>query len=146
MIVTKLYLIGALKNPDVPEIANELEDNLKIEIFTDWFSPGPEADDRWRDYCKARGWTYTQALQRPAATHVFEFDKSHIDSSDGGILILPAGKSCALELGYILGQGKPGWVLLDDPERWEVMWQFATGITDDKIQLMRMIHDHFKLG
>jgi hypothetical protein len=40
---------------------------------------------------------------------------------------MPAGKSGHLELGYMLGQGKRGYVLFDkEPERWDIMYQFAT--------------------
>ena len=70
-----------------------------------------------------------EALQGLAAQHIFAFDKRHIDRSDVGVLVLPAGKSGHLELGYMLGQGKQGYVLVDkDPERIDVMYQFATGI------------------
>jgi nucleoside 2-deoxyribosyltransferase len=41
---------------------------------------------------------------------------------------MPAGKSGHLELGYVSGKGKPTYVLFDhEPERWDVMYQFATG-------------------
>jgi len=44
---------------------------------------------------------------------------------DGAVLVYPAGRSCGIEFGYIVGRGKPGWVLLDSPDRWDVMVQFA---------------------
>ena len=44
-------------------------------------------------------------------------------------MIRPAGKSCHLELGYLLGRGKRGYILLDkEPERWDIMYRFATGV------------------
>ena len=124
----QIYIIGSLRNEKIPHIAKELR-KLCFIVFDDWFSPGPEADEFWRKYEQVRGSTYKQALSNFAATHVFEFDKHHIDQSDIGVLIMPAGKSGHLELGYMIGQGKPGFIYFEEePERWDVMHQFATHI------------------
>lgn len=121
-----IYIIGSLRNPGIPELANTLESKLGCEAFCSWFSPGPRADDHWKEYAVARGWSYKQALQEYAATHVFEFDKYHIDRADIGVLVMPAGKSGHLELGYMIGQGKPCFYLMEeDTERWDVMLQFC---------------------
>ena len=125
----KLYLIGSLRNPAVPVLAAKIRE-LGIDCFDDWMAAGPEADDYWRDYEKARGHNYAQAMQGHAARHVFEYDRSHLDSSEVGVLMLPAGKSGHLELGYLIGQGKPGYILMPegDGERWDVMYGFASRI------------------
>ena len=120
-----VYLIGSLRNKNIPVMANKIRE-LGFEVFDDWFSPGPEADEFWRKYEKIRGSSYKQALSNWAGKHVFEFDKFHIDRSDIGILYMPGGKSAHLELGYMIGQGKKCIVLFDEePERWDVMYQFA---------------------
>jgi nucleoside 2-deoxyribosyltransferase len=130
-----IYIIGSLKNKNIPYIANEIRE-LGFEVFDDWFSPGPNADDHWRDYEKARSHTYKEALQGWAGKHVFEFDKFHIDRSDIGILIMPAGKSGHLELGYMIGQGKTCFILFEEePERYDVMYQFANDVFFDKNEL-----------
>ena len=124
----QIYLIGSLKNKNIPIIGNKLR-ALGYEVFDDWFSPGPEADDFWRKFEKTRGSTYKQALSNPAGKHIFEFDKEHIDESDIGILIMPAGKSGHLELGYMIGQGKKCYILFEEePERWDIMYQFANDV------------------
>ena len=123
-----IYLIGSLRNEKIPHIANKIRE-LGFEVFDDWFSPGPEADEYWRKYEKVRGSSYKEALSNWAGKHVFEFDKFHIDRASIGVLYMPAGKSAHLELGYMLGQGKRGYILFDEePERWDVMYQFATGV------------------
>jgi nucleoside 2-deoxyribosyltransferase len=120
-----IYLMGSLRNEKVPYMANKLRE-LGFEVFDDWFSPGPEADDFWRKYEKARGSTYKEALNNWAGKHVFEFDHYHLDRSDIGVLYMPAGKSCHLEIGYLIGKGKPAFILFDkEPERWDVMYQFV---------------------
>ena len=121
----RVYLIGSLRNPAIPTIAARLRD-VGVEVFDDWFAAGPDADDIWRDYEKARGRTYTQALEDGwHASHVWEFDKGHLDSADAGVLVLPCGRSGHLELGYLIGQKKPGYILLDNPDRWDIMYLFA---------------------
>ncbi len=123
-----MYLIGSLRNPEVNRIAAAIRE-LGYEVFDDWTAAGPTADDSWRDYEKQRGHTYPQALQGFAAKHVFAFDKFHLDRANIAVLLMPAGKSGHLELGYFLGTGKPGYVLFDqEPERFDVMYQFATGV------------------
>lgn len=119
-----VYLIGSLRNPDIPTFANEVR-KLGFEVFDDWFAPGPEADDMWRNYETERGRSYEEALMGYAAQHVYAFDKYHIDRCDIGLLIMPAGKSGHLELGYMIGCGKPCFVLMDNPDRWDVMYQFV---------------------
>jgi hypothetical protein len=122
-----LYLIGSLRNPGLPEIAKKLR-SAGYDVFDDWFAAGPHADDCWRDYEKNRGHSYADALKGYVARHVFEFDLTHLKDKDGAVLAMPAGKSAHLELGWVLGQGKPGFILLDSPDRWDVMLQLATGV------------------
>jgi len=134
-----IYLIGSLKNAQISYLAKEIRE-LGFEVFDDWFSPGPRADDHWRDYEIARGHTYKQALQGWAGKHIFEFDKFHIDRSDIGILVMPAGKSGHLELGYMIGQGKLCYILFDqEPERYDVMYQFAKDVFFDKQELFDIL-------
>jgi hypothetical protein len=124
-----IYLIGSLRNPEVPKVANKLRD-AGLEVFDDWYSAGPEADDKWRDYEKGRGRSYMEALAGAAAKNVFQFDKRNLERATSVILVLPAGKSGHLELGWSLGRGVRGYILLDSPERWDVMYQFADLVTD----------------
>lgn len=122
-----IYLIGSLRNPKIPDIARILRSDGHL-VFDDWFAAGPTADDCWRDYEKRRGHSYLEALSGIAARHVFSFDLEHLTRAQAVVLVLPAGKSGHLELGWALGQGKKGYVLLDDPDRWDIMYQFATGV------------------
>lgn len=41
----KVYVIGSLRNPRIPEIANELREKLGCEVFDDWHAAGPHGDD-----------------------------------------------------------------------------------------------------
>ena len=140
-----LYIIGSLRNrEEVIRISNEIR-VLGYEAFDDWLSPGPEADDKWKEYEESRGRTYREALGGWAAVHVFEFDLYHLNRCDGAVLILPAGKSCHLEAGYIAAT-KPLFILMDDPSRWDVMYQFATGIAFSLDELKDMIINERNMG
>jgi hypothetical protein len=125
--MASIYLIGSLRNPEVVNVANNLR-AAGHDVFDSWFSASPTADDAWRDHSKAKGQDYKTALQDYAAKHVYNFDKSHLDRCEMAVLALPAGKSGHLELGYVIGCGKPGYIILDNPERWDVMYQFATDV------------------
>ena len=130
-----IYLIGSLRNPEVPRLGNYLRE-IGFDVFDDWFAAGEIADDRWQAYETARGRSYDTALRGYAARHIFAFDMTHITRCDIGVLYLPAGKSGHLELGYIVGAGKPGYILADkEPERWDCMYQFATDLFFDKKEL-----------
>lgn len=122
-----IYLIGSLRNSEIGNVGNKLRE-AGHEVFDDWFAASEDADDAWRDYSKSKGQDYKTALGDYAAKHVYSFDKFHLDRNEMAVLVLPAGKSAHLELGYIIGCGKPGYIILDNPERWDVMYQFASGV------------------
>lgn len=138
--MSSIYLIGSLRNPEVPKLAQLLRADGH-NVFDDWYAAGPEADDKWREYEMARGRSYTDALNYGhAARHVFEYDRSHLDRCEVGVLLLPAGRSGHLELGYMLGQGKPGYILLDgEYDRWDVMYKFATAVFENGLDLMEAL-------
>jgi len=124
-----IYLIGSLRNPQIPIIANQLREALSVEVFDDWYAAGPEADDKWKEYEQGRGHSYADALGGYAARHVFSFDRYHLERANTVVLALPAGKSGHLEMGWALGQRKRGYILLEEgTDRWDVMYQFATAV------------------
>lgn len=133
-----------MRNPEIPLIGTYLR-GLGFNVFDDWFAGGKIADDEWQAYETRRGRPYDVALKGHAAQHVFQFDKHHLEDSDAAVLVLPAGKSGHLELGVVIGSGKPGYVLFDkEPERWDVMYAFANGIFFDKEELGRALTEQFK--
>jgi len=140
--MAKVYLIGSLRNPKIIEMAMKLR-AAGHEVFDDWYAAGPEADDYWQKYEIAKGHNFKEGLAGYAANHVYNFDKHHLDRNDIGILALPAGKSGHLELGYMIGKGKLGYILFDDamPDRWDVMYLFATGVFFDIESLIEELKD-----
>lgn len=134
--MTKLYLIGSLRNERIPMLANTLRaQHPEIEVFDDWFAAGPEADDHWKTYEQQRNRSYQEALQGHAAKNVFAFDRRHLDTSTHVLLVLPAGKSGHMEVMYAAYGAalKPKTAILLDPDdvRWDVMYQFVPTILDN---------------
>ena len=134
-----IYLIGSLRNPEVPKLAGILRE-AGVEVFDDWYAAGPEADDKWMEYEKARGHNMGQALNGWAAQHVYEFDKTHLDACDVAVLAMPAGKSAHLELGYCAGKGKRTIILMaGEPERFDVMYNFADHVVYSIGELLEVL-------
>lgn len=128
---TSVYIIGSLRNPQIPKVAKVLRDE-GYDAYDEWHSAGEFADQAWMDYEVARGRSYVEALKGRAAQNVFHFDVSHLDLSDYAVLVAPAGRSGHLELGYFHGCGKPAFVLLDgEPDRYDVMPNFVTAVCPD---------------
>lgn len=134
--MSSIYLIGSLRNEQVPVVG----DRLRAEgfyVFDQWYSAGKIADDAFKEYFQGRGVSYSDALQSYAAKHIFSFDKFHLDRCDSAVLVLPAGRSGHLELGYMAGCNKPTYVLMDnDEDRWDLMYQFTNGVFFDLNKLI----------
>lgn len=140
--MTKLYLVGSLRNARIPLLARRLRLALpSVEIFDDWYAAGPEADDFWKEYEKERGRSYEEALSSHAAKHVFAFDKHHLDSSSHVLLVLPAGKSGHMELMYAAYgvQAKTAILLDEEDVRWDVMYQFIPTIIRKETDVIQWV-------
>ena len=137
-----IYVIGSLRNPKIPELAEKLR-ALGYTVFDDWFASGPQTDFYWKEYTKKRGQSYKEALEDHHAKHVFEFDKFHLNLADLGVLVLPAGRSGHLELGFMAGLKKPTFVLYDGhPKRHDIMTSFASGIVFSIDELITKIQEY----
>jgi hypothetical protein len=135
-----VYLIGSLRNPRIPEIANDLR-AAGYDVFEDWFSGGKEADDEWQRHEKVRGRSFIEALNGYHAQHVFKGDFFHLNRCHLAVMALPVGRSAFIELGYVIGSGKPGFVFTDGNElpRYEVMAAFSISVTETFPDLLQAI-------
>lgn len=127
-----VYIGGSMSNRDgIAKVAAVLRIRGLVPFY-DWIMPGEETDQKWREFSERMGETYLDALESAHAKNVFEFDKRWLDRSDAFVLVLPAGRSAHLEAGYMIGQGKPVAILLEEENsRWDVMYRFAGLVTDD---------------
>lgn len=138
-----LYLIGSLRNERIPKLANYLRgENTHTEVFDEWYSAGPEADDHWKTHQQSKGLEYQEALAGFAAKNIFAFDKKHLDRSTHALLVLPAGKSGHMEIMYAAyGVGAKTAILLDPEDvRWDVMYQFIPTILTDEEDVLNWLN------
>lgn len=136
-----IYIIGSMRNPRVPEVAQALR-AIGWDAFDEWYSSGPESDEKWQEYEKARGRSYREAAAGYHARNAFLLDKFHLDRCDVALLVMPAGKSAHNEIGYAEGRGKPAYILLDgEPDRYDIMPpNFATAVfvsLEEMLEYMR---------
>jgi hypothetical protein len=123
-----VYVVGSLRNARVPQVAGASHARLRrvrrlamrrdrtptIPCVTT-SSPGDERS--------SKRWLVTR---RATSSRSISY---HLQRADTVVLVMPAGKSGFLELGWALGQGKRGYILFDgDPDRIDIMMQFADGI------------------
>lgn len=126
-----IYIIGSLRNEQIPVVGNAVR-AAGFEAFDDWHGTGPKADDHWFEYEKLRGRSFIEALAGRAAQNTFALDRDNILRSEGVIMVMPAGRSGHIEFGYAARGGVPAVILLDkEPERYDVMYNFASKITYD---------------
>lgn len=121
----RIYLAGTLANPRIPLLGNRLRAE-GFDVMDEWWTPGPQADEHWQEYEGIRGRTYKDALQGRAATNIYLFDRAYLDLADAIVVVLPAGKSAMIEMGYAVGRGKQVCFFLDEePKRYDIMPRFA---------------------
>lgn len=124
--IKKVYIVGSLRNPKIVDFDVALTD-LGYDVFSGWFGAGETADQSWKFYEQAKGNTFREGLYSNAAQHIFQFDRRFLDRADIAVLLLPAGRSGHLEIGYATGRKKRTFVVFEEePEdRWDVMYNFV---------------------
>ena len=119
------YIIGSLSNPRVEEVADQLR-LAGFDCFDQWRAAH---GDHWADYAIRRKMKFKEALEMDFTNTAFNFDMKYLSKADIGVLVMPAGRSGGLELGWLLGRGKRGYILYDgEPERPDLMTKLATGV------------------
>lgn len=92
------------------------------------------------DWQKARGERIVEMLRHPIAADGFRHDYSALLDASAGLLVMPAGRSAHLELGWLAGRGKPTVVLLDEESEAELMWKLADLVTtslDEAVEFLK---------
>ena len=119
----KLYVASSWRNSDQPDVVRLLR-GAGHEVYDFRHPPGGDhlgfswsdtLDDPnelpWQEWDADR---YLAALRSPIAHAGFASDFGAMQWADAGVLVLPCGRSAHLEAGWMLGAGKPVWILLDE--------------------------------
>lgn len=104
-----IYVASSWRNDLQPSVVRGLRAlghkvyDFKVDSAFGWH----QIDENWKN------WTPNEArgmLLHPLSQRGFTSDKAALDQCDVCVLVLPCGRSSHLELGYAIGQGKPGIV------------------------------------
>lgn len=119
----KIYVASSWRNPHQPGVVKAL--NAAGHECFDFRHPVPDNDGfSWREVgLDLKSFTladYVSALMHPAAIRGYGYDMAAMEACDACVLVLPAGRSASFELGWCLGRGKGGIVILPpDGEKFE---------------------------
>ena len=110
----RVYLASSWRNPyylralaDITAAGHEVYDWRNHPAAFNW----KQVDEDWENWSMDN---YLKALNHPVAEAGFASDARELDECDVCVLLLPCGRSAHTELGYMLGAGKPGLVVLMD--------------------------------
>jgi hypothetical protein len=70
-----------------------------------------------------------EVLGNPIAAASYGYDIAALRACDAMVLVLPCGRSAHWEMGYAMGQGKPGYVVMFGPDEPELMYREAKILT-----------------
>ncbi len=137
----KIYVASSWKNHLQPGIVHTLR-RIGHDVY-DFRNPAKNnkgfswsaIDPNWESWTPEE---YQKALSHPIAEAGYKLDIDAVRACEACVYVLPCGRSASWELGYIMGQGKPGYVVMFDNETPDLMFKECTFITN-----MNQIFDIF---
>ena len=143
-----VYLVGALKNKNVPIVANQLRESLgkDVEVFSSWYHSSPDADKWNLQCCKEQGLSYKETLLEWGSQNSYKFDKKHLNRAHIVIGLMKIGRSGHLEVGYSCGKGKKTYMFFAEgvPDRIDIMYSFLNDIFFDINDLIAQLKEDLK--
>lgn len=131
--MSRIYVASSWRNLYQPSVVAELR-AAGHEVY-DFRNPAPgndgfrwtEIDPNWQAW-DARA--YAAALEHPIAIKGHAYDFEAMKWCDTCVLVLPSGRSASYELGWCMGAGKRGVVLMPEPCEPELMYRGAAIVGD----------------
>ena len=140
----KLYTASSWRNPRYNDVVKTIKD-YGFQVYDFRNPPDDKAAFHWTAIDPNwLGWDarkFRELITHPIAQHGFSSDKGGMDWADACVLILPSGKSSHLEAGYMVGQGKPLFILLDGGEP-ELTYSLATKLCVSVDELILELAKH----
>ncbi len=123
----KVYVASSWRNNAQPSVVTALR-QAGFDVY-DFKNPAPgddgfhwsEIDPDWKAWDSR---VFAEKLDHPIAQAGFRKDIDALDECDICVLVMPCGRSAHLEMGYALGAGKLGIIILEDGEP-ELMYLMA---------------------
>ena len=141
--MTHLYVASSWRNP----LYDSVIERVTAESISHYDFKNPpgrtgfawsEIDPDWQAWSARR---YIELLNHPIAQAGYASDMDAMDAADVFLLVLPAGRSAHLELGWAAGSGRSTIILTRDGEEPELMAKMADLITDSLDEAIAFIHD-----
>jgi hypothetical protein len=135
----KIYLATSWKNPHYYGVyktllkAGHTVYDFRREGFG-WESTDPNWKEKFDDFE-----AYMNALVSQTAVDGFLRDFGAMEWADTGVLLTPCGRSAHLELGWMVGKKKPCYILLTEPQEWELMYLLADKIVNSTDALLDLL-------
>jgi hypothetical protein len=129
----KIYVASSWRNRTQPWVVSALR-AFGHEVY-DFRNPAPgNVGFGWK-VCTDEsppwsGETLREVLNHPVAVEGYGYDVGALRACDACVLVLPCGRSAHWELGYAMGQGKAGYVVMFEPDEPELMYREARIIAD----------------
>lgn len=131
----KIYVASSWKNLLQPGIIHVLR-RCGHEVY-DFRNPAPGNNGfGWKDvmpsYTGARvnPVEYRDCLKHPVAQAAYASDIEALRWCDAVVYVMPCGRSASWELGYAIGQGKKGYVVMFEEGEPDLMFSEATIVTN----------------
>lgn len=149
----KIYVASSWRNNFQPEVVHA----LKVQQFDvyDFRNPPKQTDFSWsmvdEDWHSWSTHDYLAALDDPVSRAGFAAEYEALEWCDVCVLVLPAGRSAHLELGWCAGKGKPTCIFLTEHwevqpavERMELMYLLADRIASTYSELFVWCEEQYK--
>lgn len=129
----RVYVASSWRNKHFPDVISEIMD----AGFDAYDFRSANANFSWNDLehtavtidgTEWRTDEFVQSLTDPRAIKAFDNDMDALKKADACVLVMPAGRSAHLELGYAVGRGKPTAIYLTEPMEPELMAKMAGSI------------------
>lgn len=124
----RIYVASSWRNTRQPVVVEALR-AVGHDVY-DFRNPGggdtgfqwSDIDQNWKHWAPDE---YLKALQHPLATFGFQRDMDALRQCEVCVLVLPCGRSAHLELGWAIGRGRRGYILLEEQIEPELMNRMA---------------------
>lgn len=153
----KIYVAASWRTDRQPAVVAALRE--AGHTVYDFRNPAPgnngfhwsQVAPHWNREARLPAEEYRNTLyENPRCQEGFNFDMNALREADALVLVMPAGRSAHLELGYAIGAKKATMILLEDPiDGPDLMHLAADLLLDDLDHLVRIcgaIHEAIGLG
>jgi hypothetical protein len=144
----KIYIASSWRNKYQPSLVTHLRDKFGDNILIyDFRNPAPgnygfqwrECDGGWESWSTEK---YIEILEHSdVAAKGFKLDKDALDWCELCVMVMPAGRSASLELGYAAGAGKVTFVYIPERCEPELMFKLCDKVVATEFDLDNAIID-----